>query len=140
MPMFGHAGILITGAARIGKSSLALQLLERGALLVSDDQTLIKPGLQGLTATAPAGLRGLIEIDGYGIIQLPEEKTAPTAQLALYVALMPHDQSIERLPEQTTQQVLSVPLRRLALYAHDPAAAAKIFAALTYRLLDYTNV
>lgn len=138
-PQFDNAGILLTGAPGSGKSSLALQLMERGAKLVSDDQTIIQPGPHGLIATAPEGLSRLIEINGYGIVQLPDAAYMPSAVLGLYVALAPAGQPIERLPEQLTHQVLAVPLRRVTLHAYDPAAAAKIFAILSYRLLDYTD-
>lgn len=136
---FGDGGVLLTGAPSSGKSSLALQLMERGAKLISDDQTILHPSPQGLIATAPEGLRGLLEIKGYGIVQLPDAALAPSTILGLYVALTSPEQTIEQLPEQLTQQVLAVPLRRITLRAHDPAAAAKIFAVLSYRLLDYTD-
>ncbi len=138
-PQFNNSGVLLTGAPGIGKSSLALQLMDRGAKLVSDDQTLLQPGAQGLIATAPEGLRQLIEINGYGIVQLPDAACAPSAVLALYVALYPTEQAIDRMPEQLIHQVLTIPLRRANLHAHDPAAVAKIFAILSYRLLDYTD-
>ena len=134
------AGVLITGPAQSGKSSLALQLLEAGGLLVSDDQTLVTPGPQGLNATAPEGLRGLIEIHGYGIVQLPPHKVAGAALLALYAGIVPHGQPIERLPEEPRQQVLAAKIPSLALRPHDPAAAAKVRAVLTCRLLDYSDV
>lgn len=138
-PQFGHTGVLLTGTPGSGKSGLAMQLMERGAKLVSDDQTILHPSPQGLIATAPEGLRGLIEITGYGIVQLPDAALLPSAILGLYVALVPTEQVIERMPEQLTHQVLSVPMRHVTLSAHDPAAAAKIFAILSYRLLDYTD-
>lgn len=140
LPECKMAGVLITGPAQAGKSSLALALLESGGQLVSDDQTLVKSSLQGLIATAPEGLTGLIEIQGYGIVQLPPHKVASAATLALCVTLVPAPQPVERLPEQDYQQLLSVKMPRLVLRAHDPVAAAKVRAVLNYRLLDYTNV
>jgi HPr kinase/phosphorylase len=140
LPEAKMAGILLTGPAGAGKSSLALQLLDTGGQLVCDDQTMITPALQGLVATAPEGLAGLIEIHGHGIVQLPAHKIAPAAVLALYVALVPASQPIERLPETTHQQVLATRIPRLTLRAHDPAAIAKIKAVLNYHLLDFTNV
>lgn len=134
------AGVLITGPAQSGKSSLALQLLESGGLLVSDDQTLVKPGSKGLIATAPAALAGLIEIHGYGIVQVPPEKVAPATTLSLSVAIIPPELPLERLPEQGGQQILSVKIPHLALRPHDPASVAKIRAVLRYRLLDYSDV
>lgn len=140
LPDCKMAGILVTGPAQSGKSSLALQLLESGGLLVSDDQTLVKPGSSGLIATAPEALAGLIEIHGYGIVQVPPEQIAPAATLALSVTIIPPELPLERLPEQSAQQILSVKLPHLALRPYDPASVAKIRAVLRYRLLDYSDV
>ena len=139
LPECRMAGVLLTGPPQSGKSSLALELLEAGGQLVSDDQTLLTPGKDGLIATAPEGVSGLIEISGYGIVQLPPHKVAPGATLALCVTLVPAGQEVERLPDQDKAQLLSVKLPRLQLRAHDAAAAAKIRAVLHYRLLDYTD-
>lgn len=140
LPDCGDAGVLITGPAQAGKSSLALQLLEAGGLLVSDDQTLVTPSPQGVIATAPEGISGLIEISGYGIVQLPVRKIASAATLTLHVALVPLPQEIERLPEPVTHQVLAVKIPQLALRPHDPAAVAKIKTVLSCRLIDYSDV
>ncbi len=134
------AGILITGPAQSGKSSLALQLLESGGLLVSDDQTLVKPGSNGLIATAPEALKSLIEVHGFGIVQLPPDKVAPAATISLSVTIVPPELPLERMPEQGAQQILAVKLPHLALRPYDPAGVAKIHAVLRYRLLDYTDV
>jgi len=140
LPDLAAGGVLITGPAQAGKSSLALQLLEAGGKLVSDDQTLVRPAPQGLIASAPDGLAGLLEIHGYGIVQLPPEKIAAFAPLSLYIALIPHGQPLERLPEEPSQQVLATKIPRLALRPHDPAALAKIKAVFHYPLIDYTHV
>ena len=139
LPDYDNLGVLVTGTPGSGKSGLILELMARGAKLISDDQTIVQPCPQGIIATAPEGLRGLIEIAGYGIVQVPPAAMLPSAILGLYVVLLPPDQPIERMPEQFSHQVLAVPLRHINLRAHDPAAAAKIFAVLSYRLLDYSD-
>ena len=67
---------LIQGASGSGKSSLALQLMALGALLISDDQTLLR--LQGgqVWASAPQQIAGLIEARGVGILRA-DHGTAP---------------------------------------------------------------
>lgn len=67
----GDAGILILGASGSGKSSLALQLIALGAVLVADDQTRLVATDAGLIATAPPDLVGLIEARGIGILLVP---------------------------------------------------------------------
>lgn len=85
-------GVLIRGKSGAGKSDLALRLIDAGAVLVADDQVL----LENKTASAPARLRGLLEVRGLGIVRLPFiEKTT----IALTVDLCSAAE-IERLPER----------------------------------------
>lgn len=64
-------GILLLGESGAGKSDLALRLIERGALLVADDRTELFVRDGALMGRAPAGLEGLLEIRGVGILALP---------------------------------------------------------------------
>lgn len=61
------AGVLLLGPSGAGKSSLALEAIEacpfRRTALIADDQVLIGVGGE---ASAPAVLKGLIELRGYG--------------------------------------------------------------------------
>ncbi|HEY9548366.1 MAG TPA: serine kinase, partial [Kiloniellaceae bacterium] len=41
-PQLGAWAVLLRGPSGAGKSDLALRLIDRGALLVSDDQTLVR--------------------------------------------------------------------------------------------------
>jgi serine kinase of HPr protein (carbohydrate metabolism regulator) len=66
----GHA-VLLVGPSGSGKSDLALRLIDRGAQLVSDDQTHIRPTKGQLLARAPATIVGKIEVRGLGIIDMP---------------------------------------------------------------------
>ena len=63
------AGLLITGQAGAGKSSLALELIALGATLVADDQVVLTRRPGGLLMTAPAALDGRIEARGIGILK-----------------------------------------------------------------------
>lgn len=85
-------GVLIRGKSGTGKSDLALRLIDAGAVLVADDQVL----LENKTASAPARLRGLLEVRGLGIVRMPFiEKTT----IALTVDLCSAAE-IERLPDR----------------------------------------
>jgi len=129
-PSFGarhDSGVLIIGKSGAGKSDLALRLIERGAILVSDDRTDLQLIGGYLIARAPANLRGLIEVRGVGIIAVP---CAPKARVALAVSL---DGTKSRLPPREDYKApwdLSAPLPLLRLAAFDPSAPAKILLAV----------
>ena len=59
--------ILLCGPSGSGKSMLALQLMERGFSLVSDDRVL----LDGPLVSPPSALKGLLEVRGVGILRTP---------------------------------------------------------------------
>ena len=86
-------GLLILGRSGAGKSALALQLMALGALLVSDDQTLLNLQAGKVFARCPTSLRGLIEARGIGIL------TAPPLESAAIALVVDLGQSAhERLP------------------------------------------
>jgi ABC-type dipeptide/oligopeptide/nickel transport system ATPase component len=63
-------GVLILGEAGVGKSSLALMLIDscpfRRAALVADDAVLLEAEDGKLVARAPGALAGRIEVRGFG--------------------------------------------------------------------------
>lgn len=63
----GDRAVLIEGPSGSGKSDLALRLIDRGAVLISDDYTLVRRQDGRLTAWAPGSIAGRIEIRGLGI-------------------------------------------------------------------------
>ena len=65
-------GLLITGAAGIGKSELALELITRGHPLIADDAPLFKANDQGeVIGSCPELLKGFLEIRDLGILNIP---------------------------------------------------------------------
>lgn len=62
------AGLLIRGGSGSGKSGLALELMARGAALISDDRVCITPKDGALWLTAPKAIRGMIEARGIGLL------------------------------------------------------------------------
>ena len=61
------AGILIRGASGMGKSDLALRLIDRGAMLISDDRVeIVRSGADVLLGPPPR-LAGKLEIRSLGI-------------------------------------------------------------------------
>ncbi|MDE0940637.1 MAG: HPr kinase/phosphatase C-terminal domain-containing protein, partial [Pirellulales bacterium] len=71
----GEVGVLLRGPSGSGKSDLALRLIEGGAKLVADDQVVLSEVAGSLLASAPAALRGKIEVRGCGILDIPYEKS-----------------------------------------------------------------
>src|SRR3981189_3410655 len=67
----GARGVLLLGASGTGKSDLALRLIDEGAKLVADDRTILFTAKGMLHARAPASIKGLLEIRGLGIVELP---------------------------------------------------------------------
>lgn len=63
-------GVLIEGNAGIGKSELALELINRGHRLVADDSVIIRLVNDTLIGTAPERIRNYMEIRGLGIINI----------------------------------------------------------------------
>lgn len=90
---YRNRGLLILGVSGSGKSTLAFQLMALGATLVSDDQTLVTPALEGPPRlSAPAVLAGLIEARGIGLVRVPHT----TAFATLAVTL--DDMETQRMP------------------------------------------
>jgi HPr kinase/phosphorylase len=102
----GEAGVLLIGAPGSGKSDLVLRLIDRGFVLVADDQL----DIEGGAASAPEALAGLIEVRGLGILRVPY---LARARLALVVSL----QRPERLPMPARYNNLDLPMISLDAWA-----------------------
>jgi len=73
----GGAGVLIRGSSGQGKSDLALRLIDRGAILVSDDQVDIVRKGRDLLLSPPPPLAGKLEIRSLGIWEQEYLSEAP---------------------------------------------------------------
>lgn len=117
----GGRAVLIAGRPGSGKSDLALRLIDRGAILVSDDYTILTRSGDGLLASAPETIRGRIEIRGIGLIGMPFENAVP---VALIVTL---DDPVVRMPEPDQSRTLAgISLPLVALAAFEVSAPIKI--------------
>ncbi len=67
--VFG-VGILITGKSGVGKSEIALELVNRGHRLIADDSVIIKNINEQLIGKSPEKIRYYMEIRGIGIINI----------------------------------------------------------------------
>jgi HPr kinase/phosphorylase len=119
-----------------------LRLIERGGVLVADDRVDLFESDGRLWGSAPAGLAGLLEIRGVGIVSLPHRSEAAIALVIELVA----PNVVPRLPEHGTYEppeMLGLPegarpplLRLAALESSAPAkitAAAAAFAHALFR-------
>ena len=91
--------LLILGESGAGKTGLALELMLRGASLVSDDQVELQEQAGRLMASAPATIRGKIELRGFGIVDVSAFE--PQAEIAFAIRLQ--DAFPERFPENTEE-------------------------------------
>jgi serine kinase of HPr protein (carbohydrate metabolism regulator) len=121
----GDRAVLIEGRSGSGKSDLALRLIDRGGVLVSDDYTVLVRERDTLMAQAPTTIAGRIEVRGIGIVDLPHAERAP---VALIVTLV--DQ-VERFPEdRAPRRIAGVALPEIALVASELSAPIKVELAL----------
>lgn len=70
MSVFGK-GVLITGDSGMGKSEVGLELIRKGHVLISDDRVDVRRIRNHIFGFAPELLKGLLELRGIGIIDVP---------------------------------------------------------------------
>ena len=110
-------GVLLTGAPGSGKSDLLLRLLDRGFVLVADDQ--VEIGTDGM-ARPPETLAGLLEVRGLGIMRFPFLAAVRPVLMAEVVA-----GPVPRLPEPRRDSMLRLPTITID---PRPASAAQVLA------------
>jgi serine kinase of HPr protein (carbohydrate metabolism regulator) len=116
--------VLIRGPSGSGKSDLALRLIDRGWVLVSDDYTSLSEAAGRLMASPPATIAGKIELRGVGILERPYRAEVPVA-LLVDLAGPP-----ERMPEADTAEYEGVTVPMIGLSALEASAPIKVEAAL----------
>jgi HPr kinase/phosphorylase len=119
-----NVGVLITGGSGVGKSEVALDLVQRGHQLVADDAVIFQRQNERLLGSCPELLRGYLEIRGLGIVHV-EKMFGPSALLDVYPldlivrlesASDRQMQSIDRLsPSLQEKQVLGVAVEELTM-------------------------
>lgn len=101
MSVVNGVGVLIRGPAGSGKSQTALELLDRGHSLISDDTTELHPGCrQRLEARAPGTTAGLLHLRALGTVSVSDHypgQLRTTQPLHLVVTLDPEAGSSDPL-------------------------------------------
>jgi len=123
-------GLLIRGPSGIGKSDLALRLIDKGARLVADDRVDLLVSNNDVIAHAPATLAGLLEVRGLGILSFP---LLDAAVIRLVVDLVkPED--VTRLPDQRMTEILGIDVPAVTLDPFEASAITKVQLALELTL------
>lgn len=119
--------VLIEGRSGEGKSDLALRLIDRGAVLVSDDYTVCARTDGVLLGSAPANIAGKIEVRGIGVIDMPHQDRVPVALLVTILEAPP------RMPEgPKKRRIAGIDIPEVALAALEPSAPVKVELALRH--------
>lgn len=118
--------LLLAGASGRGKSDLALRLIDRGALLVSDDYTALAPRDGSLYASPPGNIAGRMEIRGIGIVNMAFADEGPVA------LILDLDGAPVRLPDDVlpATRLYGFDIPTLSFSALEMSAAIKAEQAL----------
>lgn len=117
--------VLISGPSGSGKSDLALRMLDRDFVLVSDDQTTIRKQGEQLLASAPPTIAGKLEVRGIGMVDM---KCTDNVPVALVVELT---SEIQRLPDDSRQRlILGISVPMISVDAATASAPSKVALAL----------
>jgi serine kinase of HPr protein (carbohydrate metabolism regulator) len=116
----GGQAVLLAGRSGAGKSDLALRLIDRGAVLVSDDYSEVRRRDGRLHASPPARLAGKIEVRGVGIVEMPH---VAEAEVALIVDL---EAPVVRMPEPAARRIAGIDVPLASLAALEASAPIKV--------------
>ena len=116
--------VLILGPSGSGKSGLALELMSRGAVLISDDGTRVARRGDRIELSAPSNVAGKIEARHFGILKAA---SVSKAELAVVVDLSRPEP--ERMPRRRTTILLGAEIE-LAFGAGVPNLPAALIQYL----------
>ena len=122
----GGRAVLIEGPPGVGKSSLALALIDRGAVLVGDDGVLLTVAAGRVHAHPHPLIAGLLEVRNLGLVPMPTVADVP---VALVLVL---DRAAERYVEAAETAVRAgCPVPLLRMWPDSPVQALRAELALS---------
>ena len=115
-------GLLLRGPSGTGKSDLAFRMMEHNSKLIADDcvNLFLKNGV--LMAQAPYSLRGLLEVRGVGIIEVPYENNI----CVFGVINLVDSNQVQRLPNHQMETLLGIEVPSYQLNPWEISAIAKV--------------
>jgi serine kinase of HPr protein (carbohydrate metabolism regulator) len=123
----GGRALLIEGSTGCGKSSLALSLIDRGAVLIGDDSVMLGNEGGHLIARPHPETRGLLEIRNLGLL------TFPVCESALVALVLRLDEAAPRYVEQAEiVELAGVSIPMLRLWPGGPVLHLKAELALRH--------
>lgn len=128
----GGRGVLIEGAPGSGKSSLALALIDRGAMLVGDDGVMLAVEAGRVMAAPHPQIAGKLEVRNVGLVDLA---VSPPVPVALVLRL---DEAAPRFIDIADRvRVLGVTLPLVQLWPGSPVLALRAEFALSAHGLTF---
>lgn len=121
----GTRAMLIEGPSGSGKSSLALALIDRGAVLIGDDGVRIEPRGTRLHAFPPPNIAGLLEVRNLGLLHFATARDLP---VALVLRLDP--EAPRFIESAETARIAGTALPLVRLWPDSPMLAQKAELAL----------